>query len=763
MGKRITFKACKCAVERGKLDVNRLPLDCAATWRLLASGLTVGVFQLERHLGREWSKKARPTNIHQLADLVALLRPGCLESGMTEEYCRVKAGEQEAEYIHPALKPILEETYGCLVYQEQAIRIAVEIAGFSLAEADNLRKGIGKKIPEVIAELRTKFIDKAAQKGLVTREQAEEIFGWIEKFQRYGFNRCIAGDTVICRHGRHGRRYHFSVEETYRIRNDLEYAKATGHEQLRRKWNRLKNYGHGLSLCPDGRIRPNVIRDIQPSGRRRVLRIVLDNGASIRTTDNHKFPTPNGTKRADALKAGDLLYVCGSHDRGNGRVRRAEKGHPSELVAITGIRADGAEETYDVTMDAPRHTFVTAGGIVTCNSHAVSYGMIAWQTAWLKCHFPCEFFASYLTFSRYKADPKEEVYKLVQDARLFDLTVLPPDVRRRNVHFEMTEDRKAIAFGLSHVRGVGQSAIEKIVAGADLDTWPRFLAAVPQFHRNVGEALIRSGACDGYGLSRNRMIRELEIVLGTTTRDETGKKQELRGMTAREREVFFERYDGSRSAAEVIAQMVKSARHPPPKSPSAMTKPEIIKRLVSLGSDEEALSGMKKADLVKALREHPDFEDPKSSRLRINEQRQAILLDKAKVLRVEQADTHLAKSAAEKHYLGVALSCSAVDDADRSTASHTCLDLARSPNGTAVRICAVIDGVRHTRTKRGNNPGQPMCFLNLSDSTYTVDHAVVFPDVYRRFKALCKEDFIVLIAGEKRDGSLIVGEIRKLL
>ena len=585
MSKRITFKACKCVVERGQLDVNRLPLECEATWRLLASGLTVGVFQLERHLGQEWSRKARPTNIHQLADLVALLRPGCLESGMTVEYCRVKAGEQEAEYIHPALKPILEETHGCLVYQEQAIRIAVEIAGFSLADADNLRKGIGKKIPEVMAELRTRFIDKAAQKGLVTREQAEEIFGWIEKFQRYGFNR----------------------------------------------------------------------------------------------------------------------------------------------------------------------------------SHAVSYGMIAYQTAWLKCHFPCEFFASYLTFSSYKADPKEEVYKLVQDARLFDLTVLPPDVRRRNVHFEMTEDKKAIAFGLSHVRGVGQSAIEKIITGADLDTWPKFLAAVPQFHRNVGEALIRCGACDGYGLSRNRMIRELEVVLGTTTRDETGKRQEVRGMTAREREMLFERYDSSRPAAEVIEQMVATAKKPAPKTPSTMKKPEIIERLVTLGGDEEVLSRMKKADLVKVLREHPDFENPKTKRLRINEQRQAILLGKAKALRVERADTHLAKSAAEKHHLGVALSCSAVDDADQSMASHTCLDLARSPNGTAVRICAVIDGVRHTRTKRGNNPGQPMCFLNLSDSTYTVDHAVVFPDVYRRFKALCREDFIVLVAGEKRNGSLIVGEIHKLL
>ena len=251
--------------------------------------------------------------------------------------------------------------------------------------------------------------------------------------------------------------------------------------------------------------------------------------------------------------------------------------------------------------------------------------------------------------------------------------------------------------------------------------------------------MIRCGACDGYGLPRNRMIRELEVVLGTTTRDETGKKQELRGLTAKEREAFFDRYDGSRSAAEVIEQMVETARQLAPKTPSAMKKPEIIELLVSLGGDEGTLSGMKKADLVKALREHPDFEDPKRGRLRISGQRQAILLDKAKALRVEQADTHLAKSAAEKHYLGVALSCSAVDDADRSMASHTCLDLARSPNGTAVRICAVIDAARHTRTKRGNNPGQPMCFLNLSDSTYTVDHAVVFPDVYRRFKALCKE------------------------
>ena len=195
---------CGCSfntTENGRIaynpDITRLPLDCKETWDLICEGNTKGVFQLESQLGRSLASQAKPKNIEELSDLIAIMRPGCLEAmvkgkSLTQHYIDRKHGEEIVDYFHPSLKPILESTYGILVYQEQAIFIATQIAGFDLQEADILRKAIGKKKADVMSEVKTSFIKKSEKKGIVTREQAEEIFSWIEKSQRYSFNKSHA-------------------------------------------------------------------------------------------------------------------------------------------------------------------------------------------------------------------------------------------------------------------------------------------------------------------------------------------------------------------------------------------------------------------------------------------------------------------------------------------------------------------------------------------------------------------------------------------
>jgi DNA polymerase III alpha subunit len=136
---------------------------------------------------------------------------------------------------------------------------------------------------------------------------------------------------------------------------------------------------------------------------------------------------------------------------------------------------------------------------------------------------------------------------------------------------------------------------------------------------------------------------------------------------------------------------------------------------------------------------------------------------KAALLEEELSDTAMASATAEKHFLGIALSCSQADDADDSLATHTCLEIAKSPNGESIAVRVIIDSVKHTKTKRGANPGKPMCFLTMSDSTYSIDHAVVFPDAFDRLKAFCKDDLICLVYGEKNNGSFIVKDIQKLM
>jgi DNA polymerase III alpha subunit len=174
--------------------IEKIPLDCPETWKLLCNGDTKGIFQLESHLGKSLSKQVMPHSIEELSDIVAIMRPGCLEAivdgkTLTNHYIDRKHGREDVTYYHSCLEPILRGTYGILVYQEQAMQIAQVVAGFNLLEADNLRKAIGKKKPEEMAKVKIMFLEKAIALGLVTETEAIEIFSWIEKSQRYSFNK----------------------------------------------------------------------------------------------------------------------------------------------------------------------------------------------------------------------------------------------------------------------------------------------------------------------------------------------------------------------------------------------------------------------------------------------------------------------------------------------------------------------------------------------------------------------------------------------
>lgn len=167
---------------------------CPATWEIFAKGYTKGVFQLETHLGQNWSEKLQPESIEEISALVSLIRPGCLRAivdgkSMTTHYVDRKQGNEEITYFHKALEPILNETYGVMTYQEQAMRIAVSLAGFNEQEADVLRKAIGKKKADIMASLKDKFVKGCETVGYVSKEEAEEIFAWIQESQRYSFNK----------------------------------------------------------------------------------------------------------------------------------------------------------------------------------------------------------------------------------------------------------------------------------------------------------------------------------------------------------------------------------------------------------------------------------------------------------------------------------------------------------------------------------------------------------------------------------------------
>jgi DNA polymerase-3 subunit alpha len=170
------------------LDLDNVPLDDSEVFRLFCEGRTSGIFQFESRGMTDLLRRAQPSKFEDLAAFNALYRPGALSVGMVEEYIQRKLGRKKVKYIFPETQEILEETYGVIVYQEQVMLIAVAVSGFTMAEADTLRKAMGKKKLDVMAKMKEAFVSGAEKRGK-SREKAGELWDYIEPFAGYGFNK----------------------------------------------------------------------------------------------------------------------------------------------------------------------------------------------------------------------------------------------------------------------------------------------------------------------------------------------------------------------------------------------------------------------------------------------------------------------------------------------------------------------------------------------------------------------------------------------
>jgi DNA polymerase III subunit alpha len=314
-----------------RLDISELPLDDRSVFELITSGDTTGVFQLESSGFKELLRKLKPDCIEDIIAAVALYRPGPLQSGMVDAFIRRKHGEEKVEYPHPSLATTLEETYGVMVYQEQVMQAARTLAGFSLGQADIMRRAMGKKKPAEMAKQGELFRQGCVANG-VPAEQADSIFGTIEKFAGYGFNK----------------------------------------------------------------------------------------------------------------------------------------------------------------------------------SHSAAYGMISYQTAWLKKHYPVEFMAALLSSDR---DNTDKVVRLISEARSMGITVRPPSVNASSHDF--TVDQGAVRFGLGAVKGVGGGAVESILAAREDVSFDGLLdfcdrVDTRRVNRRVLEALVKCGAFDEFDNPRLGLFSALD-------------------------------------------------------------------------------------------------------------------------------------------------------------------------------------------------------------------------------------------------------------
>jgi DNA polymerase III subunit alpha len=172
-----------------KINIDDIPLDDEKTYELLQKALTTGVFQLESGGMKRYLKQLAPTTFEDVIAMVALYRPGPMD--WIPDFIARKNGRKKIVYVHPKLEPILKNTYGVAVYQEQVMQISQALAGFSLSEADILRKAVGKKIPELVQKEKSKFIDGCVANG-IEKKISEKVFAFIEPFAGYGFNRSHA-------------------------------------------------------------------------------------------------------------------------------------------------------------------------------------------------------------------------------------------------------------------------------------------------------------------------------------------------------------------------------------------------------------------------------------------------------------------------------------------------------------------------------------------------------------------------------------------
>jgi len=315
-------------------DMNNLDFNDPAAYRLLASGNTTGVFQLESSGMKDLMVRLRPERFDDITALVALYRPGPLDSGMVDDFVERKHGRKKVAYLVPQLEPILKETYGVIVYQEQVMKIAGVLANYSMSEADDLRKAMGKKIASILADHRERFVQGASENGIAAKK-ATDIFNLIEKFGGYGFNK----------------------------------------------------------------------------------------------------------------------------------------------------------------------------------SHSAAYALIAFQTAFLKAHFPVEFMAALLTSEIHSTDG---IVKYISDCRTQGITIQPPDIMESDRAFTVIKDE--IRFGLAAVKNVGEGAIESIIEARQEKPFTSLFdfcerADLKKINKRVVESLIKCGAFDSTDEYRSRMAAALEEAL----------------------------------------------------------------------------------------------------------------------------------------------------------------------------------------------------------------------------------------------------------
>ena len=468
--------------------LGHLPLEDPAVYAMMSRADTIGVFQIESRAQMSMLPRLKPAKFYDLVIEVALVRPGPIQGDMVHPYLRRRAGLDAVEYPGPGAQQALERTLGVPIFQEQVMQLAMHAAGFSAGEADNLRRAMGSW--ERKGDLH-RFKDRLAS-GLVRNsyplEFAERICRQIEGFGEYGFPECVVGETRVI------------DADTGRWRAIQEII--SGKIPFR---NTL--------ACDDNlRLRKRKVVAVVPVGVKPVWRLRTALGHTITATAEHPFLSLTGWRILGDLRTGDYIAAARSLpvlDLVNSDIYWDK---------VVEIQECGPQPTYDLQIDGD-HNFL-ANNLIVHNSHAASFALLVYDSAWLKYYEPAAFTCALLNSQPMGFYAPAQ---LVQDARRHGVEVRP--VSAVHSHWDCTLEQMVapgapgadpaaqpvLRLGLRLVRSLSEQGAQRLTAARATQRFSSVadLAQRAQLARRDLEALAAAGALAP--LSGNRHLAFWEV------------------------------------------------------------------------------------------------------------------------------------------------------------------------------------------------------------------------------------------------------------